>query len=551
MPLVVVLFAWGLIIGLVNPVGEFMVNDDWSFVESHRALFREGRLIPTGWGQGGPSLIFHLLWGELFTRIFGDSVTTLRLSVMFLGIVGSCGFLVLLKDLGLSRWQSLLWAMLVTLNPLYLSLCFSYMTDITFVALLILALVAIQRAQSNASTKWFLAGLLLSVAAILTRQIGLAIPLGFFFAVLSCLRQWPLGLIRSGLLLVAFTIVPWLSWEWTLQSLGSTPVVRHEVLTNIWTQLAGGHWLDYVLSLGSRVGVILLYVGFFLSPFWIWSLSSWLRFPRVSRSVQVYGAAFVLFELAVLSGLVHPPVGFHRNVITNFGLGPLLFKDSYLLGVPALTPIPPALFYFLVFVAIPGAVLIAVESILFLKRVASNDQDGSPRFVSVFLWFTAASYSFVIVLTGFHDRYLIPLVVLFLGWFAAEERSRPSLTGPLPIAWLKGTSAVLFVGLGLFSVLATHDFVATRRAADQAHQFLLTELRVDPCNVDGGFEFNGFRCRWRVKDKKAGLSWWWVEREDYLVCLSPLPTYEVLRAYPIRRWLGRDGQVYVLKPIAR
>ena len=70
-PLLVLVAVWTVIVLIVNPVGEFMVNDDWAFVRALETLAFEGRMPTTGWGPswapGGPSLIVHLLWGRLFT----------------------------------------------------------------------------------------------------------------------------------------------------------------------------------------------------------------------------------------------------------------------------------------------------------------------------------------------------------------------------------------------------------------------------------------------------------------------------------------------------
>jgi hypothetical protein len=75
-----------------------MVNDDWAFVKALETLAFEGRMPTTGWGPswapGGPSLIVHLLWGHLFTFLGGFSITILRISVLTLGILGSCALLV-------------------------------------------------------------------------------------------------------------------------------------------------------------------------------------------------------------------------------------------------------------------------------------------------------------------------------------------------------------------------------------------------------------------------------------------------------------------------
>jgi hypothetical protein len=103
---------------------------------------------------------------------------------------------------------------------------------------------------------------------------------------------------------------------------------------------------------------------------------------------------------------------------------------------------------------------------------------------------------------------------------------------------------------GVFSVLGTHDFMAFKRAELRAQDHLLHDLRVDPCHVDGGFEFNGYHCYGKVPGTVNGNSWWWVEKEDYLLTLGPLPGYEVVKTYPFKRFIGPNGEVFLLRPKA-
>ena len=100
----------------------------------------------------------------------------------------------------------------------------------------------------------------------------------------------------------------------------------------------------------------------------------------------------------------------------------------------------------------------------------------------------------------------------------------------------------------------------TKRAIKSAHDFLLTRMNVNPCNMDGGLEFNGYYCFGRnpATDGPAwesqamlmdGRSWWWVAREDYLVSLGPIEGYRTVKTFPFIRLLGRDGAVHVLQPL--
>ena len=124
------LTIWVLIIVVVNPLGEFMVNDDWAFVKSLESLRNEGQLASTGWGPrgapGGPSLITHLLWGLLFVEVWGFSLTILRISVLTLGVLGSVSLLFLLRFAGASDRTAFLGTLTLVFNPLFLSQCFTF-----------------------------------------------------------------------------------------------------------------------------------------------------------------------------------------------------------------------------------------------------------------------------------------------------------------------------------------------------------------------------------------------------------------------------------------
>ena len=70
--------VWILLILLVNPVGDFPLNDDWVFtkfvkifIEQHYIKLSDGIYM---------TLISNILWGGLFSSIFGFSYFSLRIS---------------------------------------------------------------------------------------------------------------------------------------------------------------------------------------------------------------------------------------------------------------------------------------------------------------------------------------------------------------------------------------------------------------------------------------------------------------------------------------
>jgi hypothetical protein len=77
--------VWLVIVFLVNPVGDFPLNDDWAYAKAVQSLLR-GDLQLTDWAPA--SQIAQIAWGALFCLPFGFSFTALRLSTLVLGWVG-------------------------------------------------------------------------------------------------------------------------------------------------------------------------------------------------------------------------------------------------------------------------------------------------------------------------------------------------------------------------------------------------------------------------------------------------------------------------------
>jgi len=110
--------------------------------------------------------------------------------------------------------------------------------------------------------------------------------------------------------------------------------------------------------------------------------------------------------------------------------------------------------------------------------------------------------------------------------------------------------------MGIFSVGATHDYLAWNRTRWQA----LSDLQqkgISPHEIDGGYEFNG----WYLFDPndtysinntpnptEPGKSRWFVDRDDYMITIGPIKNYEILDHYPVERWFPfSPGFIFVLR----
>ncbi|MFH1117210.1 MAG: glycosyltransferase family 39 protein [Pseudomonadota bacterium] len=552
-PLMVLTGIWAAIIVIVNPVGEFMINDDWAFVRCLESLMREGRLETTGHGPlhapGGPALITHLLWGLAFVKAAGFSLTVLRLSVLTLGVLASLVVFLLLRRCGASTGLSMLGTLSLVFNPLFLSQCFSFMTDITFTSFALVSVLFFHIGVEKSNTGIIIIGLAFALAATLTRQLGLALPIGFVAACFLHPKGEELGRLKMTLLAAGIAVVPWIGYEIFLQQAGSTPIVEHSMLRNAVKNACSMGPLRYADFLLRHLLVSTLgYVCFLISPVLAlyygtsWSSGSFRCFAICLTAV------LSACEVSLLLGIVDFPVIMNGNVIYNLGIGPIVLRDTYIMGLERSAALPKALYAVIVYWTIIAAAVLGTLAIRGFRGPSGQARtpDGSATgFTAVNCALTALVYMAVIVPLPPYDRYLILPCALLIVWLVAGT---PSPKAFVPSLGTAVSIAAPLICLAVFSVFGTRDFLEMKRSLSNAHDYVLNVLKVNPCRVDGGFEFNGYHCYRKGMPHQTGLSWWWVEKEEYLITLGTLPGYRVVRTFPFPRLLGPDGAVHLLEP---
>ena len=134
---VLIVGIWILAAVLINPRGEFPLNDDWCYAAAVKAL-REGEGLKLQ-GCNSTNIIAQVVWGALFCLPFGFSFTALRISTLTLGVVGVLARYGLLREIDADRETALFGALVLAFNPLYLGLSYTFMPDVPFVAVSVLS----------------------------------------------------------------------------------------------------------------------------------------------------------------------------------------------------------------------------------------------------------------------------------------------------------------------------------------------------------------------------------------------------------------------------
>ncbi len=449
---------WAIPMLVIGTHGEFPLNDDWAYAKTTQVFLETGRFVRDAWTFA--PIVTHVGLGALFATLFGFSFETLRLSGLFMGWVGLLASFWFFRQVGSGRATSLLGALVVGFNPIYLNLSYTFMTDVPFTALAIGSLLLLARGLADRRWPALAGGLCLAVGASLSRQPGVAIAIALFVAVGVSHRAWlrrrwlPVaglaGLaVAAAALLLASGAAP---GSYSLEMASDVPGLARRVGENAFGAFA--------------------YLGLFLSPLVALALAS---NARLGRGFAIAGAASAVALLVLTLLDLRMPVG--ANVLYDLGLGP-----PTLHGAQALPGAPPWVWWILTAIAMGGGMFGAA---LIARETWTHHLARRPERI-LLLAFPLVYLVPLFAVPNFFDRYLLP-VLAPLAAVLLTPHDRP--LRPSRAAHALGFALV--VPLALFGVLGTRDYLEHNRARWALLEPLI-ERGVRGDNIDAGFEVDGW-----------------------------------------------------------
>jgi hypothetical protein len=169
--------GWAAFVLIISPQHEYPIIDDWMYAGSVRQMLDTGTFRMPDSSQ--TSLVGLTLWGTLWARQFGFGFTVLTASTLFLAAIALFAFYALARTVGVTPGGALLGAALLGFNPLFVHLSYSFMTDVPFLALMLLACLCYVRGCQGRGVGWLVLGSLFVAWAFLIRQFGVLVPLAF------------------------------------------------------------------------------------------------------------------------------------------------------------------------------------------------------------------------------------------------------------------------------------------------------------------------------------------------------------------------------------
>ncbi|HVU56173.1 MAG TPA: glycosyltransferase family 39 protein [Puia sp.] len=537
--------VWVLVELLIHPSGEFPLNDDWSYTRSLQQWYELHQYHLIGWTS--MPLAAQLVWGMLFCKIFGFSFTVLRYSTLVLGWIGGIGTYFLSREFSDNKGACFFTALLLMLNPIYLNMSNTFMTDVPFTCFLILSILFFVRGLRQDKLTYVIQGIFFVLIATMIRQLGLLVAGAFSLVLLMkgdfTKRSFFISALATGLPLGVYLLYNhWLATQHIY------PVKYDEGFRRIKYNLFGGDHsaVKYLLRQALNIFV---YAGFFIFP--LVFRASRTAIWKSRRSPAFLSCIIVMAGIGIYCLVHRNNIPLMGNIMNPYGIGPVDLRDTTLLRLDHIRPLPAIVWQLLCLTGIIGGGVLLWAMIHSIRNVQRNDRPA--------LWFLllfTVVYCLVMLAGGSYDRYLIPLIpalsVLLLTGLAEQDNKAPVVKRTFG-----RYAAIFFLLVGAwFSIAGTANYLSWNRARWDGLSFLTYEAGIPPSRIDGGFEFNGYYnyndddiTALKEKADPTQKSWWWVRDDEYMITFGPVKGYTVLKTFPCRHifFPFSSKSIFVLK----
>lgn len=507
---------------IVNPFGDFPLNDDWAYTKALNTLGSSHKINIGTWPA--MTLLTQILWGYGFTSVFGFSFFVLRISTLISSFIGLTVLYKIIYQFSGKRSISFFGTAVLLFNPVYFNLSNTFMTDVNFNTLLLLGIYFCLEYFRSKKALALVPVFIVSVLLVLLRQYGLILPLCFLFACVFMCEKKTLSLLIAAFNFI-ITLVILKYYESFLKEVLS-PKAMYKFSGDIslsqrvfWDQF----WENLLLRVDSSAIQIL----FYLSPIavlLVYQLRSHISIKMVSIASPI---SLLISYLLLKKGTLQT-----GNVFSGLSLGAETFLYQ-LKGIPHNRPFwfESLLPYFTALLC--GLSVFYVFILIYIRGFKPMKQSVfQPK--GAFLFSLFVGYFFLLISTdSYFDRYHIPLIVIGLIFFCGIHVENPE----------KRIPPILFIPLIIFAYIAvfgTRDYFTRNRKTWEAYSDIKA---IDPKKsqkINAGIEVFFWN-----EGKEDPALWDFLEPKnfDYIIQYDKPEGFKTFRTYKFQRFcpLTEDG----------
>lgn len=516
---------YGLLLWIQSPKAEFPLNDDWAYAQSVRVMLTTGKLQISEWAAA--TTVFQIYYGTLFAKFSGDLFFTgLRLSTLSFSLISCLALYDLLRQLEIPPASAWLGCLILMVNPIFIYLSYTFMTDIFYLGAMLLALAFYGRGWKRNNLLFLFIGSLFAGGAYLSRQLGLTLPAGIILLLLlkkgrSGWREvLAAGFVPAGII-IGHTL--WLQyihgqpWGFELNAVQNSLKTLLQPL--------------FPLLLVTKLFNALLYLGMFSLPIFLGQLFT--THQWLTKWYGVWLMALAVFTLYMV-GVLGQWMPYLANVINQEGLGPLTLaglKNGNM----------PFWLFGLVTLLAPfaGAAQGSLWTEMLLNQREERPRPGSPLLLASL--FMAGFTSLIVILW---DEYLLVFVPAGLYLLLRTK----------PLTPMGQRIAILAcIPILAYSLLELKDHFAWHNAQWQAGQYLVNQ-GIQPEQIDGGlewvgwYEFEATLPQAITADLGNDLfGWTTINPKEYILAFEPLSGHRLIHTIPYQSPFASPGLIYILQ----
>jgi hypothetical protein len=527
----ILLFIFSISEAIVNPMGEFSLNDDWAFAKVAQGM-HEHNTFNIG-SYAAMTLLAHVLWGCLFTKIFGFSFFVLRLSVFCLALLTVLYFEKFVFSITKNKMSALLAALCLLFNPIFFNLSNSYMTDGTFVSFFFFAVYHYHNyftQQKLRSLIWFT---FFTLAALFTRQFAIVIPIMLFLLsglnVIVSKLKWKDFLFSIGLIVLCLFCMYCFERYYVPRIKGM--VTYHGLFFSARAETSL-EITNLIMMFKTTLCAIFFYIGIFVFPILCFNAIDIIKKFVSSKLIITIPLVLLLIGFLVSMKIFkNCPTG---NILYNGGLGVETSIDALQLRTSLHHTRVIGFKLALKIISMVGLFLLTFQ---FLSKIQPNAKFKKEMVLrhhfGIWVALLILSYSFLISLSfGLFDRYI--LLPAFLGCI-------------LLIKYLDIKIRLLHIftllAFAYFSIVATKDYFSYNKTNQKMVNYLTQTMNVEPKNIHAGIEY----IMWNFYDTDG---WELLNKceQEYYISFGDVKNYHKLKEFTYQRYFPyRTEKLYILK----